>query len=84
MVVLEAVMPNEPRPDPRDPAERPPPGIDVSRAHAARMYDFYLGGKDNFADDRATAAKAHLAVRPAHNAPDSSQGRARSCGPTCP
>ena len=38
--------------------ERAPAGIDVSRAHAARMYDFYLGGKDHFAADRATAAKA--------------------------
>ena len=33
----------------------PPPGIDVSRPHSARMYDYYLGGKDNFAVDRETA-----------------------------
>ena len=32
--------------------------IDVSRPHAARMYDYYLGGKDNFAADRETAEKA--------------------------
>jgi hypothetical protein len=31
--------------------------IDVSRPHPARMYDYFLGGKDNFAADRATAAK---------------------------
>ena len=42
--------------------ERAPAGIDVSRAHAARMYDFYLGGKDHFAADRATAAKAMASV----------------------
>ena len=34
-----------------------PPEIDVNRPHPARMYDYFLGGKDNFAADRATAAK---------------------------
>jgi SAM-dependent methyltransferase len=34
------------------------PKIDTSRAHAARIYDFYLGGKDHFAADRETAEKA--------------------------
>jgi S-adenosyl methyltransferase len=34
-----------------------PAEIDVSRPHPARMYDYFLGGKDNFAADRATAAK---------------------------
>jgi hypothetical protein len=29
-----------------------PPGIDTSRAHPARVYDYWLGGKDNFAADR--------------------------------
>jgi S-adenosyl methyltransferase len=32
-----------------------PPGIDFSRPHSARMYDYFLGGKDNFAIDRETA-----------------------------
>jgi hypothetical protein len=32
-----------------------PPGIDISRPHTARMYDYFLGGKDNFAVDRETA-----------------------------
>src|SRR6201996_7065414 len=32
-----------------------PPEIDVTRPHPARMYDYFLGGKDNFAADRATA-----------------------------
>jgi hypothetical protein len=31
-----------------------PPGIDFSRPHTARMYDYLLGGKDNFAVDRET------------------------------
>ncbi|MGH3246605.1 MAG: SAM-dependent methyltransferase [Trebonia sp.] len=33
-----------------------PPEIDTSRPHSARMYDFFLGGKDNFTADREAAA----------------------------
>ena len=43
-------------------AEDPPiPKIDTSRAHPARMYDYYIGGKNHFAADRelADAALAH-------------------------
>lgn len=32
--------------------------IDTSKAHAARMYDYFLNGKDNFGADRETANKA--------------------------
>jgi hypothetical protein len=32
--------------------------FDTSVAHMARVYDFWLGGKDNFAADRAAAAQA--------------------------
>jgi S-adenosyl methyltransferase len=35
-----------------------PPEIDTSRPHPARMYDYYLGGKNHFAADRETAEKA--------------------------
>jgi len=35
--------------------EQAPPGIDITVATAARMYDYYLGGKDNFAADREAA-----------------------------
>jgi hypothetical protein len=31
--------------------------IDTSRPHSARMYDYYLGGKDNFDADREAAEK---------------------------
>jgi SAM-dependent methyltransferase len=31
------------------------PGVDTSRPSVARMYDYYLGGKDNFAVDRTAA-----------------------------
>jgi hypothetical protein len=39
------------------------PGIDTSRAHTARVYDYLIGGKNNFAADRE-AAKNVLAVNP--------------------
>ncbi|WP_020549817.1 SAM-dependent methyltransferase [Embleya scabrispora] len=41
-----------------DPAGRAAPPIDVTRAHPARMYDYYLDGKTNFAADRAAAEQA--------------------------
>ena len=41
-----------------------PLGIDTSVAHPARVYDYWLGGKDNFAADRK-AAEEVIAIRPA-------------------
>ncbi len=38
--------------------------LDTSVAHSARVYDYWLGGKDNYAADRS-AAEAIIAVRPA-------------------
>jgi hypothetical protein len=35
-----------------------PVTIDSSRPHSARMYDYFLGGKDNYAVDRQTAEAA--------------------------
>jgi S-adenosyl methyltransferase len=35
-----------------------PPEIDTSRPHSARMYDYYLGGKNHFAADRELADRA--------------------------
>jgi hypothetical protein len=35
------------------PAEIAPPGVNINVPHSARMYDYWLGGKDNFAVDRA-------------------------------
>ena len=40
------------------------PDIDMNRPHPARMYDYYLGGKNHFAADRAVADAA-LAAWPA-------------------
>jgi hypothetical protein len=34
-----------------------PPEIDTSKPHSARMYDYFIGGKNHFAADRETAAK---------------------------
>jgi hypothetical protein len=39
-------------------SDEDPPEIDVTRPHSARMYDYYLGGKDHFAVDRETAITA--------------------------
>jgi Protein of unknown function (DUF574). len=36
--------------------EQPPaPEIDITKPHVARMYDYFLGGKNNYAADRAAA-----------------------------
>ncbi len=43
--------------------EKSPPGIDVTIANEARVYDYYLGGKDNFEVDRRVA-DATMAVVP--------------------
>jgi hypothetical protein len=47
-----------------------PPEIDTSKPHPARMYDYFVGGKNHFAADRETAAEvlrrspaAHIAAR---------------------
>jgi hypothetical protein len=39
-----------------------PPEIDTSVAHPARVYDYWLGGKDNFAPDRALGDAIMAAV----------------------
>jgi hypothetical protein len=43
-------------------ATQTPSGIDPSVATAARMYDYFLGGHDNFATDRIAALKVIEAV----------------------
>ena len=40
-----------------------PPGFDTTVAHPARVYDYWLGGKDHFEADRI-AAEEVIAVRP--------------------
>ena len=42
-----------PGPAGRDPGGTPPTGLDVSTAHPARVWNYWLGGRDYFAADRA-------------------------------
>jgi S-adenosyl methyltransferase len=42
----------------------PPAAIDTTVAHQARIYDYWLGGKDNFAVDREAAQQAIAAYPP--------------------
>ncbi len=46
------------------PEREAPRTLDTSVAHSARVYNYWLGGKDNFAADRE-AAEQVIAVRPA-------------------
>ena len=41
----------------------PPAGVDPAKPSTARMYDYYLGGKDNFESDRV-AAREVMAANP--------------------
>jgi len=43
-------------------ASRPAPGIDTSVPNIARVYDYWLGGKDNFAADREAAKRQARAI----------------------
>ena len=43
---------------PGDDTASDPPSFDVSVAHQARIYDYLLGGKDNYAADRKAAEQA--------------------------
>lgn len=44
------------------PARDKPIGIDTSVAHSARVYDYLLGGKDNFAPDREAGDQMFAAL----------------------
>ncbi|MFI0372663.1 SAM-dependent methyltransferase [Actinomadura sp. 1N219] len=45
-----------------DEGEIAPKGIDVTTPHIARIYDYWLGGKDNYAADRAAAEQVMAAT----------------------
>jgi hypothetical protein len=47
--------------DPSDSATEPP-SFDITIAHPARVYDYLLGGKDNYEADRETAEQAIAAA----------------------
>ena len=46
------------------PVDDPLSNLDTSVAHSARVYDYWLGGKDNFAADREAGDQV-IAIRPA-------------------
>ena len=52
----------EPGERPDTDAVRVPPNVDASVPHIARIYDYWLGGKNNFAADRAAAERALAAM----------------------
>ena len=56
-------MPDGLRPDGPDQDTDPAAALDTGVAHPARVYDYWLGGKDNFAADRE-AAEQVIAVNP--------------------
>ncbi len=45
------------------PAQETAPGLDTRHAHSARVYNYWLGGQDNFAADREAAEQA-IAANP--------------------
>src|SRR6516165_6438565 len=50
-------------PAPGGPGRGPVPGLDTRHAHPARIYNYWLGGKDNYPADRE-AAEAAIAANP--------------------
>jgi hypothetical protein len=50
-------------PAPGDPGRGQAPGFDTEHAHSARIYNYWLGGKDNYAADREAAEQA-IAANP--------------------
>jgi O-methyltransferase involved in polyketide biosynthesis len=46
------MLPSSPGPPARDPGGPPPAGLDVSTPHPARVWNYWLGGRDYYAADR--------------------------------
>jgi SAM-dependent methyltransferase len=57
------VSANEPGDRPAPESHDEPPPFDISVAHPARIYDYWLGGKDNFAPDREAGDRV-IQLRP--------------------
>ncbi|GAA4053471.1 SAM-dependent methyltransferase [Nonomuraea soli] len=60
-----------------DEQERAPRGIDVNTPSISRVYDFILGGKDNFAADRQVA---EMALKVAPDAPQAARANREFLG----
>ncbi|MFC4121212.1 SAM-dependent methyltransferase [Nonomuraea zeae] len=57
--------------------ERAPKGVDTTKPSVSRVYDFMLGGKDNYAVDRQVAA---MALEVAPDAPEAAQANREFLG----
>ncbi|MGO9141965.1 MAG: SAM-dependent methyltransferase, partial [Streptosporangiaceae bacterium] len=55
--------PSQAEPSQAEPSQAEPPEFDISHAHSARVYNYWLGGKDNYAADRDAAEQA-IAANP--------------------
>jgi hypothetical protein len=51
----------------------PPPGVDMTKPNIARVYDYLLGGKDNFAADREVAELTLRVMPDAREGPKSNR-----------
>ena len=60
---MTAERPGPPEPDQPEPGGPGRSALDTSVPHPARVYDYWLGGKDNYAADRE-AAEAAMAANP--------------------
>jgi hypothetical protein len=56
-------MPDKTGTSPGEPGWGQVPGLDTEHAHSARIYNYWLGGKDNYAADREAAEQA-IAANP--------------------
>jgi hypothetical protein len=63
-------------PGPEDPEDAAGAGIDTTVPHSARIWNYWLGGKDNYAVDRE-AGDQYVKVFPRHR-------RRRPCWPGLP
>lgn len=55
-------------------AEEAPPGVDTSTPSAARLYDYYLGGKNNYSVDRDAGDRLKAAFPDLYDAAWSNRG----------
>jgi trans-aconitate methyltransferase len=55
-------------------AEQAPPGVDTTKASAARLYDYYLGGENNFAVDKAAGEALRAALPDLYDAAWANRG----------
>ena len=70
------------KPDPTA-TEQPPVDLRTDQPHPARVYDYLLGGRDNFPADREAADRSLAAFPHANTPPERIGGSAKSCQLPC-